>query len=88
VPVAARVSGVPGAGALWDGKVVLLPSRLKITGPAQVLAELDSLRLPEVRLDGRRDTVRALLAPEGLPDWCTTDPTMVRVLVPLHRRTP
>jgi hypothetical protein len=86
VPIAARVSGQPGVGAVWNGSVILFPASVKVSGPAHVLADLDSLRLPSVRIDGRRDTVRAQLAPEELPDWCTADPPLVRVLVPLHRR--
>ncbi len=88
VPIAARVSGVPAAGEGWSGEVILLPAKVRVSGPAKVIAELDSLRLPTVRIDGRRDTVRALLAPEELPDWCASDPPLVRVLVPLLRKAP
>jgi hypothetical protein len=86
VPLAARVSGTPGAGAEWNGKVITQPSTVRVNGPARVLADLDSLVLPAIRIDGRRDTVRAQVAPEALPDWCTAEPALVRVLVPLRRR--
>lgn len=88
VPVAARVSGTPGAGASWEGRVILVPATVRVTGPARVLADLDSLMLPTIRIDGRRDTVRSQVSPEALPDWCTAEPAMVRVLVPLRRKTP
>ena len=86
VPIAARVDGAPAAGNEWDGEVILIPPSVHVTGPAKVLADLDSLDLPTVRIDGRRDTVRALLAPGAVPDWCTTDPALVRVLVPVKRK--
>jgi hypothetical protein len=86
VPIAARVSGVPATGEEWDGHVIVLPGVVSVSGPAKVLADLDSLKLPIVRIDGRRDTVRAQIAPEELPDWCTADPPLVRVLVPIRRK--
>lgn len=88
VPIAARVSGVPAAGTEWGGRVLIEPGTVKITGPAKVLAELDSVVLPIVRIDGRRDTVKAQLSPEGLPDWCIAEPAMVQVRVPVVRRAP
>ncbi|HTO91822.1 MAG TPA: hypothetical protein VMJ70_11885 [Candidatus Sulfotelmatobacter sp.] len=86
VPLAGRVDGAPASGDAWDGTVILIPPRVLVTGPAKVLADLDSLEMPTVRIDGRRDTVRALLAPESVPDWCTTDPALVHVLVPVVRK--
>jgi len=88
VPLAGRVTGTPGAGTRWNGRVLVVPPTVRVSGPAAVLAALDSLVLPAVRIDGRRDTVRAQLAPEGLPDWCTAEPALVRVLVPVTRATP
>ena len=43
-----------------------------------------SIVLVVVRIDGRRDTLNAQAAPEGLPDWCASDPPVV-VMVPLAR---
>jgi hypothetical protein len=88
VPLAGRVNGVPGAGTRWTGRVLIVPPSLRVSGPASVLAELDSLVLPTIRIDGRRDTVRSHLSPEGVPDWCTVEPALVRVLVPVTRKTP
>ncbi len=88
VPLAARVTGEPAAGAVWNGRVLIHPPLVRVTGPAGVLARLDSLVLPPVRIEGRRDTVRAQLAPEGLPDWCSAEPAVVRVLVPVTREEP
>ncbi len=87
VPVAARVSGTPGGGAVWSGEVRLLPPSVMVSGPAKELSLIDSLILPTVRIDGRRDTVRALLAPATLPPSCSADPPQVRVLVAVSRHT-
>jgi hypothetical protein len=82
VPVAARVDGSPAA--LWDGTFVLRPTRVMVSGPAAALATLDSVRLVPLSLAGRRDTVTASLAPQGLPDWCSMDPDHVELSVPLE----
>jgi hypothetical protein len=58
-----------------------------VTGPEQVLLGIDSVSLAPVRIDGKRDTVSALVAPERLPDWCRADPALVRVRLPLVRRS-
>jgi len=88
VPLAARVSGAPGTGATWSGQVIIQPSVAKVTGPAKSLADLDSLVLAPIRIDGHRDTVRAQVPAQALPLWCTAEPTSARVLVPLGRNTP
>jgi len=84
--VAAQVAGMPAAGFAYTGHPVLDPGTVRVTGPEQVLLGIDSVALAPVRLDGKRDTVSALVAPEGLPDWCHTDPPLVRVKLPLARR--
>ena len=88
VPLAGRVNGVPGVGTQWSGRVLISPPTVRVTGPAGVLAGLDSLVLPSIRIDGRRDTVKSQLSPEGLPDWCTAEPSLVRVMVPVTKRGP
>lgn len=88
VPLAARVSGTPATGMEWAGDVIILPPTLHVTGPSKALADLDSLVLSTVRIDGRRDTVRALVTPQTLPPWCTADPVNAHVLVPIVRATP
>ncbi|MEO5619117.1 MAG: hypothetical protein ABIS67_15210 [Candidatus Eisenbacteria bacterium] len=88
VPLAARVNGAPAAGTRWNGEVLIVPSTVRISGPARAVDELDSLVLPAVRIDGRRDTVRAQLSPDGVPDRCTAEPALVRVLVPVTRKAP
>lgn len=88
VPVAARVGGVPAAGLTWEGDLIVQPSRVHVSGPVKALAVLDSLVLPVLRIDGRRDTVRAQFTPASLPDGCRADPATVRVLVPLTRTAP
>ena len=86
VRVAPQVSGQPASGFAWRGASQLDPEFVRVTGPEQVLLALDSVLLAPVRLDGKRDTVSALVAPERLPDGCHADPPLVRVRLSLERR--
>ena len=56
---------------------------MRVTGPER--AALDSLVLAAVHVDGKRDTVSALVGPERLPEWCTADPAQVTVRLMLTR---
>src|SRR6267378_3037754 len=85
LPVAPRVQGTPAAGAELSGDPGVQPSFVLVTGPETAVAKLDSVRLGSVHIDSRRDTVRVQVAPQGLPDWCVTDPPTVTVRVPIHR---
>lgn len=85
LPVAARVNGFPAQGYIWTGEVITLPPTLEVAGPARALAALDSVHLRPVTIAGRRDTVKSQETPDGLPEGCTADPGVVRVLVPLKR---
>lgn len=82
LPVAARVDGRPSAGIVWNGQWRADPPRIHVSGPAQVLAAMDSLPLVTTSLGGRHDTLRVKLAPQ-LPDWCVADPPLVELIVPL-----
>lgn len=82
LPVAITLQGQPAA--VWNGKVELRPPRVIVTGPAAAVAALDSVRLPSLSLDGRRDTLTLALAPQALPDWCVIQPDHVEVWVPLE----
>ena len=86
LPVAARVEGTPAPGYVIRSGARLEPEWVRITGPARALADLDSIVLTPLSVAGRRDTVRADLAPASLPDWCVTDPLMVRAKLALARR--
>lgn len=86
LPVAARVEGEPAAGFAFQGGVQYEPATVRVTGAASAVLALDSLVLETLSVAGRRDTVRAELMPEGLPDWCTGEPSLVRVKVALTRR--
>lgn len=88
VPLAARVSGTPAAGMEWRGEVIVLPATLRVTGPTRSLDDLDSLVLSTVRIDGRRDTVRASATPQMVPPWCTVQPASAHVLVPIAHESP
>jgi hypothetical protein len=85
LPIAARVNGFPAQGYVWSGEVITQPATLEVSGPARAFVGLDSVRLRPVAIGGKRDTVRAQETPDGLPEGCTVDPGVVRVLVPLLR---
>lgn len=86
VPVAARVMGTPHPSYAWNGTVILDPAELSVRGPRRAIARLDSIRLVPVRIDAKRDTVRAIVGADSLPAGSTAEPTLVRVRVPLTRR--
>jgi YbbR domain-containing protein len=86
VRVAAHVEGRPATGSSWDGSVSFDPTTVVVRGPRSAVAALDSVRLSVVRIEGRRDTVRADVAPAELPDWCEVEPAVVRVTVPITAR--
>ena len=86
VPIKVQVEGTPAPGFTWTGGAVLEPATVHLTGPAKALHDLDSLALSPISLAGRRDTVRADVGPERLPDWVRADPPVVRVRLPLTHR--
>jgi hypothetical protein len=86
VPVGLRVEGAPAAGYHWDGRAALDPPTVLVSGPRKALARIDTLMAQPVRIDGHRDSVRADVAFQSLPDWCTADPTLVHVRLALARR--
>ncbi len=86
LPVGLRVEGSPAAGYLWDGVALAQPPIVHVTGPRKALAQLDTLVLQPVRIDGRRDSVRADVQFQSLPDWCAADPPSVHVRLALARR--
>lgn len=85
LPVAARVEGVPRAGWRWGGSVEARPAVVRVRGPRDRLAVLDSVRLEVVRLDGKADTVRAETRPDSLPFGCEVEDEKIEVVVPLER---
>ncbi len=85
-PVAVQVAGAPASGYAWTGQSILRPAIVRVSGPLGELEKLDTLQLAVVRLDGKRDTVRAELAPAALPDWCTAEPPTVFAKLVLTRR--
>jgi hypothetical protein len=86
LPVRVRIEGAPAAGYAWGGEALVQPAVVRVNGPRAALRALDTLRLEPLRLDGRRDSVRADLAIPSLPDWCTADPPVVRIRLWLARR--
>ena len=85
LPVAARVQGTPAEG-LTSGDVLIEPRMMKVIGPETAVSKMDSVVLRTIHIDGRRDTVRAQIGAQSLPDWCFTLPATVSVRVPVHRR--
>jgi YbbR domain-containing protein len=86
LPTALRVEGVAGNDSSWASAVRVDPESVLVTGPRSAVARLDSVVLQPVRLGGRRDTLRAQVAAQSLPDWCVMEPAFVKVTVPLGRR--
>ena len=85
VRVTPRVTGQPAPGYHWAGVALVDPPRVRISGPEAVVLGLDSLVLAPVHVEGKRDTVSALVAPERLPDWCAAEPAMVTVRLMLAK---
>jgi hypothetical protein len=85
VPVRAQVEGAPAVGLHWTGETTMSPAVVQVRGPRSAIAGLDTVLLAPIRIEGRRDTVRAQVTPATLPDWCTMDPPVVGVTVPIVR---
>jgi YbbR domain-containing protein len=85
VRVTPRVTGQPAPGYHWAGVALVDPPHVRVSGPEAVVLGLDSLVLAPVHVEGKRDTVSALVAPERLPDWCSAEPAMVTVRLMLAR---
>ncbi len=85
IPVAMIVLGEPAAGFEYAGAWTSAPYLVRVTGPAGVLAGIDSLRMSAIRVDGRRDSVSAEVGPEHLPQWCSVEPLVVTAVVKLPR---
>ncbi len=88
LPAAPRVQGATAGGTLWTGTIQLDPDSVLVTGPRSAISRLDSVVLQPVYLGARRDTLRAQVAAQSLPDWCVMDPPLVKVTIPLARRAP
>jgi hypothetical protein len=85
VPVSLRVEGAPAPGYSWNGEAAITPASVLVTGPRKALAHLDSLAVQSVHIDGHRDSVRADVSLQSLPDWCIADPPTVHVALALQR---
>jgi hypothetical protein len=84
LPVAARVEGTAPAGTQWAGEWLADPPRVLVHGPRGVIARLDSVRLAPVRIDGTRDTLRAVVNPATVPPGCRFTPPAVMLRVPVR----
>ena len=70
------------------GDVLVDPAFVVVVGPESEVAKIDSVKLAPVRIDSRRDTLRARAMPQSLPEWCSTDPVVVTVRVPIRHAGP
>jgi hypothetical protein len=86
LPVMAQITGVPAPDFSWSGLALTEPDRVRVTGPEQVLLALDTLKLAPLSIDGKRDTLTALVSPMGLPEGCTSEPAAVTVRLRFDRR--
>lgn len=88
LPIAVSVRGTPAAGSVRYGANHVWPETLTVTGPAGLIAAMDSIRTEAVDLDGRSQTVREtvrLRLPDGLRS--RLDHVAIRVpIVPVMRR--
>jgi hypothetical protein len=84
LPVAARIEGMPAGGVAWGGGAAVSPAIVEVSGPVGVIAALDSIVLATLSIAGKRDTVRAELGAQDLPDWCVMKPEQVSVSVSLE----
>ena len=85
VPVAVRVRGTPRGGWAWAGKYSTDPVTVLVRGPRREVAQVDSVRLHPVRVEGKSDTVSASVEPDSLPRWCQAEPPTVKVSIALSR---
>jgi len=86
LPVRPHVTGQPAPGFEWSGLAMAEPAHVRVTGPEQVLLGLDTLDLAPLRIDGKRDTLSALVLPIGLPEGCVAEPAVVQVRLRFDRR--
>ena len=80
-----RTEGLPRTGWKWNGVAVVEPASVTLRGPRRELVGIDRLRLAPVRVEGRADTVKAVVGVDSLPAWSTIDPSAVRVAIVLER---
>ena len=85
VPVAPRVEAEPGRIADGTESVRVEPAVARVRGPKRAIASLDSVRLAPVRVRSQSDTVRAEVAPTGIPERCVVEPGTFVVSVTLKR---
>lgn len=88
LPVVARVEGKPGGGAK-AGEPEVFPNQVLVTGPESILAVTESLRTPEISMEGRTSTfeVTAQVLPPD-PMIQIVQPTQVTVRIPIQAPQP
>lgn len=83
VPVAAKLTGEPAAGAMV-GEPEIFPNQVMVTGPDSMVSRIDHLATTPISLDGRAITFE-LSVPVVAPDPLIqiVQPTQVTVKVPM-----
>ncbi len=88
VPVAVRLTGVPMVGWEVAGPPRVEPTHVTATGPASVLARIDSIHVPAIRLDGRMASATQDLAIDTAGLGVRIVPSRVRVTIPIRQIPP
>lgn len=87
LPVVVRqVTGMPATGFVWRGRAWAEPDRVRVSGAEQALSGLDTLVAAAVRIDGKRDTVTAVVGFASLPEGVRVEPARVAAHLLLERR--
>ena len=71
VPVEARTDGDPEKG-FRVVRVATVPEQVEISGPASVVARVDSVMTDAVSVEGRRETVRSRCPWGSMRRWCAS----------------
>jgi YbbR domain-containing protein len=85
LPVVPKLVGKPAAGAVAEEPEVL-PNQVLVTGPASMLARVESLSTPPISIEGLTTTLEDPDVPVLTPDPLIqiVQPSKVTVRVPIH----
>jgi len=82
--VAPVLRGALAPGLELAGPVTVEPGVVRASGPGRTLARIDSLRLPAIELDARRDTDTLMVTIDTTGTGLILSPRTVRVIVPVR----
>jgi YbbR domain-containing protein len=81
-PVAVQLTGSPVPGFEQEGRVIIEPAEVRVSGPRSRIAALDSIRLPPLDLSGRSATDTQVVAVDP-PESTIVSPVQVQVIIPI-----